>query len=417
LPDLVQADISSGSVRIILSHNDNALYRWSYSVNEGEVRDTVTQEKVMMWSGLEECQTITFTLQSQCLKYNNISEVSVRYIYSTPCGSCTENAYCQFGRKTNSQEWIRKFQMSGFINESAQEPNGYTHFLGLHQIRFKPGYSYPYELEVGYLNDAYSEYLKLYIDFNQNGVFDEGEQVSFKGPQADRFLGSVYIPEDVKEGYTLMRVILTYDDFEGGCDSPDFEFGEVEDYCILILKDCPDVTQWDIFDKSTSGLTFGVQEMPEDTDSLRLDIRETGTSEWDSYLWKDTVGIQNLKSCQEYEYRIFSLCGTQISKGTAIDTVKTLCSNSTEEVVSGIRIFPNPALTTLFIQSKDVITPFQRLDIISIDGKIQWNDVQVLKNENQWQIDISSLPSGMYILMWYRGDGQVTPVRFVVMGD
>lgn len=417
LPDEIQADIAPGSVTITLNHSDNAWYRWSYSVNDGEVRDTVTQEKGMMWSGLEECQTITFTLQSQCLKYNNVSEISTRYIYSTPCGLCTENSYCQFGRKTNSQEWIRKFHLHHFINESAQEPEGYTHFLGLHQIRLKPGYSYPYELEVGYLNDAYSEYLKIYIDFNQNGVFEEEEEVSAAGPQAERFLGSVYIPEDAREGYTLMRVILTYDDFEGACDSPDFEFGEIEDYCVLIEKECPVVTHWVITDTTTSGLKFQVEKMSEDTDSLRLDIRATGTASWDSFVWKDSVWIHNLIPCQEYEYSLFSLCGTEISKGTDLDTVKTLCFNNTEEVFSGVKVFPNPAQNSLFVVSNDPVSPAYRLEIVSMEGKIHMTEESILENKNSWEIDITSLPSGMYMLVWYRLDGQVTPVRFIVMKD
>lgn len=414
LPDEVRAEILPGSVRIELNHSQNAWYRWVYTIDNEEVRDTITEDKYIQWSGLDECQTIRFTVQSQCLKNSNTSEISENYIHSTPCGSCTENNYCQFGRKTNSQEWIRRFQLGSFINESDSEPNGYTHFLGLQKIKLSQGAMYDYEVEVGYLNDAYSEYLKMYIDFNQDGSFDAGEEVSSVGPLTDVFKGRILIPESAAEGFTLMRVILTYDNFDGACDTSLFEFGEVEDYCVFIEKGCPDVIQWVISEKTTSGITFQVSEMPESADSLKLDIREAGTVEWDSYYWVDSVHVQNLKSCQEYEYRIYSVCGNIFSAGAPMDTTKTLCSNGTEDVSLPFRIYPNPATHVLFMEGDPEASRIHRIDIRSMDGQLWETEFVPSEIENRWQVDVSLWPSGMYILTVYSSEGVLTPVRFVI---
>lgn len=417
LPEIKQVDIFEESIKIQLNHEDEAVYKWTYSLNNGEIWDTIVSGKGFEWSNLGECQTIQFSVQSLCLKHNNVSVNSPHYIYSTSCGACTENTYCQFGSKTNSQEWIKSFEIGDFINFSEKEPNGYTHFLGLNSIQLAQGQNYPIKVGIGYISDSYSEYLRIYIDFDQDGIYGPEEEVFNQGPQIDSFIGEISIPESAFTGYTGMRVILTYDEFEGACDSSLFEFGEVEDYCVFIGEPCIGQFEWDTLAKTTTSLTFKVKSRTENIDSLKLYIRAKGEQEWDSYYIVDSLLIFDLKPCKVYEYQVYSVCGTVVSKGSSIDTVKTLCTNSIENIQGPIHIYPNPAHDFLFIETGNSLIDKSRLDIRSIDGRSR--EVSFLKPQNGsvGQIDVSSLESGLYILLFDNGNGEVTPHKIIVIRE
>jgi hypothetical protein len=75
-------------------------------------------------------------------------------------------------------------------------------------------------------------------------------------------------------------------------------------------------------------------------------------------------------------------------------------------IISGqsVRIFPNPASNTVFIDSLLLADRWQSLEIISIDGKrslVQYS----LVNQTKISIDISNLPSGLYIIKLTKKNG------------
>ena len=108
------------------------------------------------------------------------------------------------------------------------------------------GFSYPMSFVVGQCNTfGYSGYVRVWIDFNQNGLFtDPGEQV-YTSPFttfaiAGTFInaGNITIPATANAGTTRMRVTA----MESGipstpCTSP--TWGEVEDYDIQIITPTP----------------------------------------------------------------------------------------------------------------------------------------------------------------------------------
>jgi hypothetical protein len=74
-------------------------------------------------------------------------------------------------------------------------------------------------------------------------------------------------------------------------------------------------------------------------------------------------------------------------------TVQYTLSGLSEEDMEGIRIYPNPASTEIYIDLKGSSNQIERLQIVSING-------QVLKHYRKVDrvIDISALSEGMYIL-------------------
>ena len=87
---------------------------------------------------------------------------------------------------------------------------------------------------------AYSEYVKVYIDYNKNGVFtDAGERVvsaaasSAKTNRAFAFT----VPTTAKNGTTRMRVVLSDASATTSCGT--YSYGETEDYTVNITGATP----------------------------------------------------------------------------------------------------------------------------------------------------------------------------------
>ncbi len=98
------------------------------------------------------------------------------------------------------------------------------------------GSSNTIELSAGFANMTYEESFGVWIDFNQNKIFEESEHVVsglaliYEESTSYRFL----IPNTARPGNTRMRVAIQYEGSPVACNS-DFAYGEVEDYTINII--------------------------------------------------------------------------------------------------------------------------------------------------------------------------------------
>lgn len=87
-------------------------------------------------------------------------------------------------------------------------------------------------LTPGFTSTIYEEYWRIWVDKNQNQVFEDEEQVFEAGPTSDAVLGAFILPEDVNEGKYGLRVAMRYGDFPFACGN--YGYGEVEDYFVNI---------------------------------------------------------------------------------------------------------------------------------------------------------------------------------------
>ena len=87
----------------------------------------------------------------------------------------------------------------------------------------------------GFTGTAYSEYVKVYIDYNQNGVFtDAGELVvsAAASTSAATRTGTFTVPATAKSGNTRLRVVLSDNSATTSCGS--YSYGETEDYTLTV---------------------------------------------------------------------------------------------------------------------------------------------------------------------------------------
>jgi hypothetical protein len=136
-------------------------------------------------------------------------------------------------RGSNTQfEWIQQVQLGTLVHNSGND-GGYGNFSHLSST-VQRGSFQSFTLSPGYRTSAFSEYWRVWIDFNRDGDFtDAGEMVLVADGTTGDVSGSLYIPNQVPTGITKMRVSMRYGSANESCGT--FPYGEVEDYSILIM--------------------------------------------------------------------------------------------------------------------------------------------------------------------------------------
>src|SRR5690606_39048175 len=105
------------------------------------------------------------------------------------------------------------------------------------------GNSYPITLTNSFSWFTFHENWKVWIDYNQNGQFEEPGEVAFSlsvpappnGTLENIVNGTINIPATALAGTTRMRVALKRSASPAPCET--LPFGEVEDYSVNIISE------------------------------------------------------------------------------------------------------------------------------------------------------------------------------------
>lgn len=161
---------------------------------------------------------------------------------SDPCGASEvtlsvvvgENeAYCDSYGNSTYYEYIKRVSFGDIYNYSGDD-DGYGDFTDEHTTDLVQGSNYPISLKPGFKGYAYYEKWKVWIDYNQDGDFDDsGEQV-YQGAGYWTKTGYINIPSSAATGETRMRVSMKYGYYPSSCQT--FSHGEVEDYTVNIVS-------------------------------------------------------------------------------------------------------------------------------------------------------------------------------------
>ncbi len=170
--------------------------------------------------------------------------------------------YCTSTATSNFDEEILNVTLNTLNNTStcgvaAPGPGStasqYSNYTTLTPTILSPGVVYPLSVEIGTCNGSYTNCTKVWIDFNQNGLFtDAGENV-YSSPAssvgAHFELGNITIPAGAIAGNTMMRVVNveTWDPANiNPCGT--YTWGETEDYLVNISAPptCPQPTNFSL---------------------------------------------------------------------------------------------------------------------------------------------------------------------------
>ncbi len=135
------------------------------------------------------------------------------------------------------QQHITNVTFGSINNDSGKD--GYGDFTDLSTV-VTAGTSQAISLLVKYSYTQWDEYFRVWIDYNQDGDFADAGELAFSGityggSSGDLpapLTGEISIPSSAHAGATRMRVSMKKEGYAEPCEV--FEFGEVEDYSVVI---------------------------------------------------------------------------------------------------------------------------------------------------------------------------------------
>ncbi|HHH53050.1 MAG TPA: T9SS type A sorting domain-containing protein [Bacteroidetes bacterium] len=135
--------------------------------------------------------------------------------------------YCSSSASNNKLEWITGVVIGPFSNIS--NGTAYSDFSDL-EIRLFPGTESEVVLTPGYSGSSEKEFWRIWIDFNNDGNFDEVNELVYKADNIkNSHRGIISIPS-FASGKARMRISMKKNDPPSPCKS--FDNGEVEDYTV-----------------------------------------------------------------------------------------------------------------------------------------------------------------------------------------
>lgn len=236
VPQQVMSSFDPGSDSLIVSW-DSVSGASGYDVRLERVGTT----EVEMFSatapslkigGLLACTDYRVQVQAHCSAFGSGFSEALS-IKSQGCGACLDLQYCSSSGQNANIEWIAGFTLGGFDFSSGPDQGygAYTNF----SILFPRGDSLPLSLRPGFATSEKDEYWQLWIDWNQNGSFDDPDERVYQsaGASVDTLSDTLVVPVNAPTGTTRLRVMMSRDSSMAPCANP--AFGEVEDYCVNII--------------------------------------------------------------------------------------------------------------------------------------------------------------------------------------
>ncbi len=321
---------------------ENILAVQSYQATLLDDQSTVieidTSGNIISFSALEPCSEYNFNLEVFC--NNGDTQLSEDFVFSTPgCGACLDRVYCLANGQNTSEEWIENVTLNT-INNTSQNDLGYGDYSGLSTDLFTYSVN-EISLTPGFSGFSYNEYFRVWIDFNQDGIFNNDDELVFDPGEttAETIIGDLIIPGDALMGLTRMRVAMRFNNPAGACDQ-NFDFGEVEDYCVNIFEGNPPdcLIPENILNQNISFTEATITWQPS-IDALKYQVRmkTVANPNWQVYETLNTnITFENLVDCIEYEYQVKSVCIGTTSGWSDSFFFETICADPCDEIPSNL---------------------------------------------------------------------------------
>jgi hypothetical protein len=325
--------------------------------------------------------------------------------------------YCVSKGNNAAEEYISRVQL-GTINNASGGNNGYGNFTSL-STDLEKGSTYTLTVTPTWTGSVYSEGYAAWIDFNQDGDFDDsGEQVWTRAAsQTTPVSSSIAIPATAVTGPTRIRISMKYNAIPTSCEM--FSYGEVEDYTVnikagtttctnvtLTLKfdNYPEETSWNI-KNSAGGIVASGGPYNTSPDGSTITSTTCLPAGCYTYTILDTYGDGICCAFGNGSYSVVNAAGTTLFSGGTFTSSAThsfcvggVTAKGDQAVVYGEKIshestiFPNPVSDRLKIRLKDKTT-IRSITITAMDGKI----MQAVAGDKQ-ELDVEGLPTGLYII-------------------
>ena len=242
-------------------------------------------------TGLTANTTYSFYVEAKDAE-GNIS-ASSNTVNVTTSGASTVT-YCASQGNNSSYEWIDLVALNGMSNATGDD-GGYADYTN--QVASLPYGSNTVNISSGFSGSSYTEYWKIWIDYNKNGTFESSELVvSGSSSSSATLSGTFTVPTSALAGTTRMRVSMKYNAAQTACGS--FSYGEVEDYTVNIGQSV----------NAVATTTHGGQELGNET-----------IASFEAKLYPNPVSgnILNvsMNDARETAYQVFDMMGKKVLQG------------------------------------------------------------------------------------------------------
>ena len=163
----------------------------------------------------------------QTMKIKNTGVLDLDFSLSPFFGKVNQNTYAK--AIGGGDEYIHAVKIGNLNNTSAS--NYYSDFTSM-SAKIEASNSYPIEVKSN--NPYEGDQCKIWIDWNQNGDFDETPIVLSDNEKLGDFKGVIDAPAGAAQGVTRMRVRLSSTGTLNAYNET--KYGETEDYSILIAS-------------------------------------------------------------------------------------------------------------------------------------------------------------------------------------
>ncbi len=200
-----------------------------YEIFNGQSSIGVVEGTSVNITGLVANTNYTYTVKARD-NAGNISAASAPVSFTTLGTAFT---YCTSKGSNSSFEWIDYVSYGGMSNSTANN-GGYANFTNRIATVAK-GTSTTIIFSAGFSGSSYTEFWSVWIDFNQNGIFEAFERVvNGSSSSATNLSATIAVPSSAITGVTRMRIAMKYNAAPSACET--FASGEVEDYMVNITN-------------------------------------------------------------------------------------------------------------------------------------------------------------------------------------
>ncbi|MBK7694383.1 MAG: S8 family serine peptidase [Saprospiraceae bacterium] len=357
-----------------------------------------TNGQEILINGLLPCQQYECNFFSFCdPEWSAMSEPLI--IQTNGCGQCTDISYCKRNRPQSNFEWIESISVDN-VEFKTGNNLGYGNYTGSsYQWVLDKWQAHSIKIVPGFANDSSLMHMVAWLDQNQNGIFETQENLIPAGSKSNQTASFNFnIPAEAKDGYTRLRIMLKYAENnieEPGPCSQGLEFGEYEDYCILITNgSCGPLAKAALAGTTKNTAVIDFQKI-NGNDLVYYQFRKLYEPGWQhSNTRGDMVFLSGLDSCSDYEIRLGVLCNLNFTQQISLrfKTTGSTCLTSTINPVdpsSLPMIYPNPFQNHFVVElgSEDLSPDFEMFNLVGIRIPVKATPL----GEHKWRIDMEPL--------------------------
>jgi hypothetical protein len=312
----------------------------------------------------------------------------------------TTPQYCAANGTNTQYEWISNVKV-GTINNTTGSNAGYGNFTNLSSNLTK-GTAYTISMTPGFSGSAYSEYFRVYIDYNGDKDFaDAGELVYTSAAVTAATSVSVTIPTTAITGSTRMRVMMKDAAITGPCEV--FTYGEVEDYTLNLqtgttTTTCSQPTTLTSSSITSSSATVSWAAVTGAT-GYTLQVKPSTSTSWTTYnVTSASANLTGLAASTTYNWQVRTTC----SGGTSAYTVGTNFTTTAASTTCTDSYETNNSLSA----AKTIAVNSNISALIGASTDVDWFKFTNTSTAKNIRISLSNLPAD-YDLRLYNSAGTV----------